>query len=108
MGIALHTGMDVGLRVTQGLLLGDALVTGIFDGVRQTQITNANAVDLVSMELARVRRLLAGAQADAAAARQESVVLGAALDAANARAARAEDGLRTLATAVREGRVRPA
>ncbi|KQO65768.1 hypothetical protein ASF22_20780 [Methylobacterium sp. Leaf87] len=103
MGVALHTGMDVGLRVTQGLLLGDALVTGAFHGVRQHQITQANAVSEVAAELARVRRLLAGAQADAAAARQEAVVLGAALDAANGRAAKAEAGLQALATAVREG-----
>ena len=100
MGVALHTGMDVGLRVTQGLLLGDALVTGIFDGVRQTQITNANAVDLVAAELRRVRRLLAGAQADAARAEQEAAALRDEVAHAAARADRAEHALARLVAAI--------
>ena len=105
MGIGMHAGMDAGLRTAQGLLLGDALLTGALDGLRAHQITQANAVGEVASELRRVRRLLAGAQADARVAREDADLAARELAAAGRRADRAEADLRILLDAIRDGRL---
>lgn len=100
MGLAAHTSFDVGLRTAQGILLGDALLTGALDGLRAHQVTQANAVETVSVELRRVRRLLAGAQADAARAEQEAAALRNEVAHAAARADRAEHALARVLQAI--------
>ncbi|KQU31119.1 hypothetical protein ASG63_16630 [Methylobacterium sp. Leaf94] len=105
-------GIDSGIRVAQGLALGQNLLGGICDGLAEVSRLRAaeelSAVDALSGEVLRLRELLAGAQAEASRARAEAATLGAALDATTARARRAEAGLRTLTAAVAAGRVRRA
>ncbi|KQU22274.1 hypothetical protein ASG63_22530 [Methylobacterium sp. Leaf94] len=105
MGLAAHTSFDVGLRTAHGLLLGDALLTGALDGLRTHQVTQSNAVETVATELRRVRRLLAGAQADARIAREDADLAARELAAAGRRAAKAEADLKVILDAIRDGRL---
>jgi len=99
-----------GIRVAQGLALGHCLVGGVLDGIAQVQRQRAaeelSAVDALSAEVYRLRRLLAGAQAEARQASAEVSTLERAVDGERARADRAEANLGRLVEAVRAGHVR--
>lgn len=96
--------VDSALRVGQGLVLGHVLVGGILDGIRKHQAQRAmakvGAVETLARELARTRRLLAGAQAGAMRAEQEAAVLREEVVFASAQAARAEQALARVLQAV--------
>lgn len=102
--------VDSSFRVAQGLALGHSAVAGAFDGLREFQrqrdLADLGAVEAVARELHRVRRLLAAAQAETAAARAEVATLERAVDGERARAGRAEANLARLVEAVRDGRIR--
>ena len=74
---------------------------------RETRrLDDLGAAEALASEVVRLRRLVAGAQAEVLRARQDCAVLGLEIAAANARADKAEGNLALLAAAVRQRLVR--
>jgi hypothetical protein len=98
-------GIDSGVRVAQGLMLGHAAIQGAFDGIRARQGTDRNAVSRLAGRLGQARQDAVAVQTEADALAAEAaelrLLLGAALQRAAAAEARAERAERAVVAAAR-------
>lgn len=104
--------MDVSGRLAVGMVLAHAAVEGIFAGIEEAREEQMDAVQSLTAELARVHRIAAAAQDEAASARAETArarqdlrSCAGALFHERARADRAEAAVRQVVDAVRAQRI---